>query len=436
MDISEVVLATADRGPILQVISSFDGKSPDSWLSGGHPAADGSLPLLWRDVNNIPHPQLIEAVSASAPNHCMDGWSYIARAKAAFLAGDLHAARHLAYYAQLRAALSMLGHLGIGVFNGINFVVNANGGVARLDPQRRTEKGLGTHAAVWVILDKWVSDPRMARQFLGMVRVAGIALASCLDAVWPGASTTAVAGNLVEAWGVDLKRGRDDHRSRNMSSYNPQALQQMPDQVADRVLFIESVWSLFEPTSSSSFDLVDRLLLRSMLWQQHEVVSPQLSKRDGAIGRRYEHLPEAVRNIASIEFLCGESEAVEPTLITAAKSNQSPALPTEMIARALLLLRAATAFTVSNFSDAGIRLGEGKLRAWTDPIAVARGFWKPASALANPIDLWDDIKVALEELAASNNPPPTSMKEWMERSPIGLPTLTEAERIGVWSLGS
>ena len=70
----------------------------------------------------------------------------------------------------------------------------------------------------------------------------------------------------------------------------------------------------------------------------------------------------------------------------------------EMVARALLLLRAATAFTISNFNDAGIRTGSGDLRAWIDPLAVARGFWKPAAPLGDPADLWADVKDALGDL--------------------------------------
>jgi hypothetical protein len=107
-----------------------------------------------------------------------------------------------------------------------------------------------------------------------------------------------------------------------------------------------------------------------------------------------------------------------------------------MVARAFLLLRAATAFTVSNFSDAGIQLSDGKLRPWIDPIAEARGFWRVADPLVDTIDLWEDIRLALEDLAASKKPTPASLNEWIRKSRTGMPIISEAERIGVWSFTS
>ena len=124
MRISSPVLLRADRGHILRATANFRGKPASAWLSPRHPAGSGSLPSSWQQVLKLPAQQLIEAVAAAAPNHCIDGWSYVSRAMSALLAGDLHAARHLSYYAELRAGLSLLGSLGIGIFNGINFVVD------------------------------------------------------------------------------------------------------------------------------------------------------------------------------------------------------------------------------------------------------------------------------------------------------------------------
>ncbi|WP_299806370.1 hypothetical protein [Tardiphaga sp.] len=221
-----------------------------------------------------------------------------------------------------------------------------------------------------------------------------------------------------------------------MSSYNAQAFEPMPDVPGERLDFIEGLWALFEPTSSSSFDQLDRFLLRSMLWQQHDLLANGTSKESGAIARRYAELPDVIRRIASEHFLTGISEPNEPTLLTYARSTASPAMAAEMLARAYLLLRAATAFTISNFNDAGVQVGNGNWRPWIDPYAEARGFWDPAAPLQQPADLWEDVKLALADLTSSRSPVPISMNAWMKRVPLGLPTVSEAERIGVWSLGS
>ncbi len=433
MTIIKSALTSADRGHVLQVLATFAGKTPSQWLPVNHPASKGALPLRWNDVRKLTDKQLIEAIAISAPNHCIDGWSYASRAVSSLLAGDLHAARHLAYYAQLRAGLSMLSHLGIGIFNGSNFAVDRHGAVTQLDDGSPT---LGTHKAVWQALQMWVSDPATAKEFLSLVRIGPVSLKTCLEAIWPGSSSTAIAGQLVSAWGVDLRRGESEHRARNMSSYNPQAFEPMPDDPADRLNLVENIWQLFEPTSASKFDKLDRSLLRSLFWQQHSMLSPGVARSDGSIARRYDELPASVRAIASKEFLLGVTETRDPKLLRVARMTTAPSLPTQMVARAFLLLRAATAFTVSNFSDAGVQLSDGKLRPWIDPIAEARGFWRVADPLIDTIDLWEDIRLALEDLAASKKPAPSSLNEWIRKSRTGMPIISEAERIGVWSFTS
>jgi hypothetical protein len=431
--IPKFVLRRADTGHILNAMAQFSGKPVSQWLRPNHPAALAALPRTWSVVRALPAADVVSVVAAASPNHCLDGWSYMARAMAAFLAGDLHASRHLAYYAQLRAALSMLGNLGIGIFNGINFVVSSGGAILQLDRPAR-DTGLGTHHAVWKALSSWADNPVTARRFLTQVRIANSSLAVCLDAIWPGASATAIALPLINAWGLDLKRGGFDHRSRNRSSYDPQAFESLPDILAERLDFIENIWALFEPTSTSRFDLLDRYLLRSMLWHQHDTVTPRVPKSKGAISRNYLNLPNLVQGIASHDFLVGIREPGESQLLAVARSQTFPALAPEMIARGLLLLRAATALTVSNFNDAGI--GSGNLRPWIDPLAVARGFWPPGAPVIDTIDLWEDVKLALEDFMASMTPAPASVHEWIRKTPIGLPFVTEAERIALWGLGS
>lgn len=55
-------------------------------------------------------------MAASVIVHCFDGWSYLGRALEAEMAGDPQTAVHLGYYAELRAAMSVLASDEIGVF--------------------------------------------------------------------------------------------------------------------------------------------------------------------------------------------------------------------------------------------------------------------------------------------------------------------------------
>lgn len=431
-------LASADRGHMLRSLASFAGKSADQWLPPPHPAGSGSLPLSWRDVRALPASQLCDAVAAAGPNHCIDAWSYASRALAAMMAGDYHASRHLAYYAQLRAALSILANLGVGVFNGVNYAIRPDGSILRLDsspPGRPNGRGLGTHSVVWEALRLWANGSTTSKIFLDLVRIRGVSLRECLSAIWPGFPSVGAATALIEAWGVDLKKWKDEHQYRNISSYTPQALNPLSLTTQDASSFIRSFWSLFEPAGGAGFDNLDRFLLRSLLLKQHRVVTGNSRYKSGSIDSRYDELPARIRALASKEFLTNAQQPRGPEMLQRAAAIVNPARPTEMLGRAFLLLRAATAFTHTSFVEAGLDI-ETDLRPWIDQWAASRGFWAPTTPLDDPADLWADIEWALVEFDDSLDPAPPSLNAWLRAGPNGAPTIFEAERIAVWSLSA
>lgn len=432
-------LHLADRSYVVAAMASFAGKPADQWLSSAHPFSKGQVAQRsWPALATVPNARFIEAVAVAGPNHCLDGWSYVSRALSALLAGDQHAARHLAYYAQLRAGLCLLANLGVGIFNGINFVVDATGTIQRLDTPGPPPRllGLGTHLAVWQALDAWSANPVTARAFLDLIKVRGVPLRDSLEAIWPGSAGTGVAGELIKSWGVDLRRGKDEHSHRNISSYGAHALNLLSTTVSQTLQFIDDVWTAFEPTGVSTFDNVDRYLLRNVLQKQHRIVAGNSKYHTGSIVTRYANLPARVQNAAPLDFLTSKSDPKSPRLIRHAKQRTVPAEATEMIARAFLLLRAATAFTHASFVDAGLDLSGGALRPWVDELAAARGFWSSSDPLEDPVDLWADIEIAMIDFNASRDPTPLEWNEWMVRTSKGLPIIYEAERVGVWSLGA
>jgi hypothetical protein len=330
----------------------------------------------------------------------------------------------------------LLANLGIGIFNGVNFAVVGPGRFERIDPRQdglQSNKGMGTHTAVWEALRAWAASTATAAAFLDLVRIQSASLRTCLEAIWPGVAVTSSASQLISAWGIDLRRGLDEHRFRNISSYAPQALNPVSINVNDAIAFIEHVWSLFEPSVGPNFDQLDRHLLRSAMWKQHEIMDLNTPKSNGPIKLKYGDLPAAITNIAAREFLTGETEPKEPLVLKLARSTQSPSSPMEMMSRALLLLRTATSFTHANLTAAGVRCSDGALRPWLDEIAVARGFWSPRNPLKDPVDLWADVQIALENLRTTAKQPLSSLSEWLQQPDKGLPVLTEIERVGVWS---
>ncbi len=96
------------------------------WLSKSNKYSSDTINRITADINagNLHKRQMAQYVAASVILHCNDGWSYLGRSLSALLRGDPHRARHLAYYAELRGAMSLLASNGIGVFNKQHFVID------------------------------------------------------------------------------------------------------------------------------------------------------------------------------------------------------------------------------------------------------------------------------------------------------------------------
>lgn len=434
MPLNPALMGAASRAHVVASLSRVRNAAPSAWLPQGHLAKRGQLPKNWNQIPAADAPRLIDAVAVSIPAHCLDGWSFAARAFNALLAGDAHGCRHMAYYAQLRAGLCILANLGVGLFNGINFAVDAAGVVTRIDPSNNPRRGLGTHSIVWSALDEWGKDPAQASTFLDLIKIRNSSLKDMLVTLWPGFIATATVGSLIRAWGVDLKRGEDDHSYRNVSSYAAHALNELPMNVGTNLRFVENMWKYFEPSGSAGFDNLDRHLLRRVLLAQHEATNPGTDPGTGPISVQYAYLPPAIRSMCSLGFLAGQEEATQLELIRYADAQTAPAPPLQMLSRALLLLRTATAFTHTSLNEAGVNVATGELRDWLEGFATLRGFCNATTPLGDGTGLWDDISLAMEDLKRSRKPTPSDMMSWKNANNNGLPMIAEAERVAVWSL--
>jgi hypothetical protein len=193
-----------------------------------------------------PH-QLAQYIAASSVLHCTDGWSYLGKAISCLLRGDPHRARHLAYYAELRAAMSLLAASGVGVLNNRHFVIDAPNSVAKLIDQS------GTHDFAWNCLEYWSTQPASGDIFASIVRPHGRALDDWLTPLGGGHVIAPQAKDWFLKWGMDLALPREDKNARNESSYRPDG---MPDSwcldTATTLEFARDVWVALEPIARQS----------------------------------------------------------------------------------------------------------------------------------------------------------------------------------------
>ena len=157
---------------------------------------------------------LADYVELSSWGHVLDGWRYLSLAATSTLQASRNKALHLAYYAELRAAMGILASSGIAVLNRKHFSITATG-------ELRWFCG-STHTIAWEALTAWASSPSNAMiviEALGINVFAGI---SWLDACRATSTPEVIAAHWLKNWSFDLTQVIDDRDARNEASYRPE----------------------------------------------------------------------------------------------------------------------------------------------------------------------------------------------------------------------
>jgi hypothetical protein len=403
---------------------------------------------IQRDLRSgsIARRDMCEFIAASAPTHCIDGWAFWGRALDAHLRGDVDAAKHFAYYASLRGALSFLATRGIGIFHLDHVVVDAGGNCIKID-DRSDGSRIGTHSMLWEALNTWSGLNGSDAHLLSVVRPEGHTLFEWVDAFGgtPGAITAITLG-WTKVWGLDLLVFQDDRQARNYASYRPSELNQRQQSTTKAVSdFACDVWKMLEP-ANSRFNGLDLHLLRLSLQRA-------FAFRRGKKHTLDPHAFEAdVRNtVASFfkspsqidrltDYLVERTAPGSPTLFSEAlKRNQvkHPTQHLQVIARAAFILRLASGSVERLVINSGVL--KTSLTTWLSPFLAGRGIWSdPSSLPAALTDLWEDVSLAIdyEQDWHRDNPLLSScILPWREAQGRPISILGDGERIAAWSWG-
>jgi hypothetical protein len=173
-------------------------------------------------------------LAASSLSHLLDGWMYLSDSFNALLNGDNGASIHLAYYAELRSAMSILASEGIGVFK------NKHLGVFSETINAHYPKNSPTHQFVWDVMEKWTNSKlKPQADILKLFRVRGHNFYDLTQFFHPSA-TVLVTGDIVKQWFkewcFDIKSYRSDREMRNEVSYRPQKIKVLILTLTSRIL--------------------------------------------------------------------------------------------------------------------------------------------------------------------------------------------------------
>ena len=359
------------------------------WLNTDHPYNNDIITTLKQQpkVANIDAVKLGEYIACSAPLHLADGWNYLSRAFDAISHGDRNSAYHLAYYAELRAAMSLLATEGIGIFDRRHIALDIY-----LHP---TFLNRSTHLATWLVLSAWSNEPGRAVRLLEAITIESKNLSEWLELVGVVAPTQQlVANEWLQAWSVDLEIIDTDQGRRNEMSYRPAGIR-IPapppvDPQSELVSPIFNSWDELGPTITGATAALDLSLLREAL---------RLVVREGMCN--YTSFCQAVESLEgkmsslTYQALTTPSESATAIFDSAGTDNARRKTATPILARSLLMLRLASASIASLLKTANV--SKSDLEFWWSPLGTDLGLWESPADIDTFTDLWANVAEAKDE---------------------------------------
>ena len=422
------------------------------WVWNNNVYRKNCIKALWDHTQpgftvNAAH--LVDYIAASAPLHCADGWSFLGRALACHANGDSDTARHLGYYAELRAAMSLLATEGVGIFDRKHFVVE-NSGNCQVIPKATgggRQRWLGTHEVAWHALEHWANRRHSTDILSEIIQAGGIPLRDWLRTLGSGSPWRPIGSNWLKTWGLDLQQLTDDREARNAASYRPTHLNPVtPLDTSSSSDFLRNLWELFEPSAGSPFELLDRHLLRLSLELGFKAIT---DKEPGGYPNEFEMSIGTVLSRLALsepalqqwrDFLTRKTERSDPIIISQARQSamvSDPRYHIQVLSRATLLLRVATGACAQLLRKTGF--GNEDLEFWWKPFGAERGLWEQGNEPITLMDLWADVEIALNEArewGSNNTGNDVSFARWRREKARVIPILAECERIALWGLGS
>ncbi|MCX2681841.1 hypothetical protein OOZ15_17940 [Galbibacter sp. EGI 63066] len=364
-----------------------------------HADATNSYSIKQNDINSF--------MAASSMSHMMDGWSYLSCSLDALLRGDQAASIHLAYYAELRSAMSILASEGIGVFNNKHIGVfprNTNKefptNYYKGNPPniKYVQPPSATHKFVWEAMQKWTDSAfRPHTNILEIFKVRGHNFKQLTEFFHPQATiilNNKIIKTWLKDWCFDIKAYKDDRENRNTSSYRPQRIKNFNDQLdyEEIISNISDFWNVLSPSQGNNFDLLDIYLLRKLYEKLYEYINPSEPIRE-LIENAFDGL--GLHDTPLISFLSGEAPYEDDHLIFN-KASEFEISPISIIARSILLLRISSGNTSQIFKNADISHSELSF-VWEN-YGVDNGFWQAGSMPINFEDLWSDVEAHINDI--------------------------------------
>jgi hypothetical protein len=424
------------RSQLVAAVSSLRISSDGVWLPQTNPYLIGGSKKVADDckTGTADFKEVAEYVGASAFVHCADAWSYVGRAADALLKGDIHASVHLAYYAELRAAKSLLAAEGVFVGNRYSCALDTNATLTKVS-------GAPTHTAAWELVETWFQQTGTVFTVASVIAPEGQDLQSWVGAIPGGVS--AVMQDMLAGIAFDLQSFSEDRERRNLASYEPTTLMPATLDVDTIRRTVAGLWSDIEPMIGGDFPGIDRAILANVLVRQYSAQNSTPDPNNFSLnvvdwtgwGAWVDSLmPAALSPSAFRNVLRGDPTGAEFQTILGAGFVDTSGMtnPAEfirpMLSRATVLTRIATGLCLRVLADAGLVVSD--LMAWTEAFAMSRGHVVAAPLPMPATDLFTDLDLPRETLEDSQA---VSLGALVRELADGVGLLGQTDRVVAWS---
>lgn len=349
---------------------------------------------------------LARTLAAEQIAHLVEGWRYCASAFHACLVHANANAQHFAYYAELRAALSLFSGSGIRVKQGDGFCLDEHGSRCDIPKEK-------THDLVWALWPEWVKRDDATRLLRRVTLLPGVSIADIEESL----SVLGVDRSL-DGWGYDLVQvGKNDGLARNIASYEGfWANRPLARMSTDDFELLRELWELLLPDNDRwRFDIeLIRFLVRRALLTLKSVRSGEEAE-DGAedgfadLAADDKDLKGIVEEVAR---RCGADTQTLREMLAAVPIDRPFRLAEEgntafanMLCRAVFLLRLATLSVRESVQATG-----NAAQAWLAHWLEHAGLWCLETEV-DFADLADDWRLALDDIVPEEPLPQTLWSE-------------------------
>ena len=381
--------------------------------------------------------ELADYLVLSMSTHMLTGWRYLSQAAIALLSGSRSEALHLAYYAELRAAMSILAGSGVGIMKKDHFILTSAGSVEWFTGN--------THPTAWESLTEWSRKSGMGLTVLESLATLNVEATDWATAF--GISTKRldeVAENWIKNWSIDLSELTKDRERRNQASYRPDLRQNIfSPLLSDELRFLQLANAACTPVGDGSFYTLDTALIFDLYLKAYQLSYGDLKLR-GYEEFRSNVIKWLVNNKgmnnsdaeSSIIELLKARRAPGGNLIASAHIDNDNA--DGVFARAFLLLRLAAAlYRTASKKIRKLRVG-GKA-GWQEEILYRYGvnshLFDDSGKLSSYDELDQDQVEAQEDLKKwfKKNSGFNAYALWRENAGV-LHKLCRLERVGIMAV--